>query len=65
MKNEEKIIDTCWKILDNSDDTGCSGDLTVTSKSAIEELRRLLENDILENMQGQREATKKAFDSMK
>jgi hypothetical protein len=33
-----KLLKAINAVLDNADDTGCDGDLTVTSKSAVDEL---------------------------
>ncbi len=40
----EEVIAAVEDVVSNADDTGCDGDLTVTSLSAVDRLNRLMEN---------------------
>jgi hypothetical protein len=41
----EALERAATNVVDNADNTGCSDDLTVTSHSAVEALRKCLQND--------------------
>ena len=36
----DNLLEKADRVVDDSDDTGCSDDLTVTTKSSVEELRK-------------------------
>jgi hypothetical protein len=37
------LLNAAYRVIENEDDTGCEDDMTVTSKSAVDELKAVVE----------------------